>query len=353
MFCRYCGSELREESRFCNHCGKSVVKREYKQSPKTGSKTPVVMIIAITLAFILFVIPVVLYSLSATISGTPNILDKGNITETKTDRTETKTAHNALERENTSNGITPQWVNKGSIDDINPGRLSDYLNDNEKKVYEMEIEYFTGHDKDSSIPMEGYWNPTLEDWKKIEFAVENDLSNCGYILTYVSTMYYPDEKVVKIEERLDPEQDLKEVKPVIAEVAKHLKGTDSEKVRQIHDYICENVEYDDKSDKIFTTYGALIDHKAVCNGYSAAFESICSEAGIPCYQIWGEAGGGRHAWNIVKLEDGNWYEVDVMWDDIDPTNPYYYFCIPTSKMSESHKRSGMGGFEEIIPVTQE
>lgn len=56
----------------------------------------------------------------------------------------------------------------------------------------------------------------------------------------------------------------------------------------------------------------------------------------------------------MQLEDGNWYEIDVTWDD--SNGSYKYFCIPSSLMeAQRHTRNNefMKGFETIVPVTQE
>ena len=87
--------------------------------------------------------------------------------------------------------------------------------------------------------------------------------------------------------------------------------SDYEKVKAIHDYICKNVSYDyehlgNPSYKTqYTAYGALIDHKSVCQGYATLFYRMCLEAGIDARIISGTAdngdGTGNHAWNIVRV----------------------------------------------------
>ena len=101
---------------------------------------------------------------------------------------------------------------------------------------------------------------------------------------------------------------------------------------QIHDRLIDTVSYDDvlaSSDAVdlaHTAYGALVcnsrgeAHTAVCDGYSYAYEYLLQKAGIPCIVLAGRAGedrenAGSHSWNMVKL-DGEWYEVDITWNDI-------------------------------------
>jgi hypothetical protein len=60
--------------------------------------------------------------------------------------------------------------------------------------------------------------------------------------------------------------------------------------------------------------GAFVDgYQPVCEGYAKALQLLCHEAGIPCLQVSGDAGGG-HMWTAVKLED-KWYFCDPTWDD--------------------------------------
>lgn len=98
--------------------------------------------------------------------------------------------------------------------------------------------------------------------------------------------------------------------------------TDFEKISHIYEYITKNVDYDyaavadpnpyDRSP--FSVYGALIEKSAVCEGYAKLFYRLALELGIDARYITGDA-GGRHAWNIVKLND-RYYNMDATWDAI-------------------------------------
>lgn len=92
-----------------------------------------------------------------------------------------------------------------------------------------------------------------------------------------------------------------------------------EKVLAIHDYIVqvcdydvENLNADTLTDADFSTWGVLIDGKAVCQGYAEAFCSLITKLGIDSYFVGSRA--MNHAWNLVYL-DGYWYHLDATWDD--------------------------------------
>ena len=56
----------------------------------------------------------------------------------------------------------------------------------------------------------------------------------------------------------------------------------------------------------------------VCEGYAAAFSYLCElssfGSGVRCFTVDGDA-GGAHAWNVVRMDDGKNYVVDVTWMD--------------------------------------
>ncbi len=99
--------------------------------------------------------------------------------------------------------------------------------------------------------------------------------------------------------------------------------TDYQNEVNIHDYLVKTVVYDEENlekdtipEDSFTAYGALINHVAVCGGYSEAFQILMDVLGIECKTIIGTGGENNisHAWNLVKLDD-NWYHVDTTFDD--------------------------------------
>ena len=98
-------------------------------------------------------------------------------------------------------------------------------------------------------------------------------------------------------------------------------------LRTIHDYLCEELEYNNAAlsgdpaylyaHNVYTAFAG--NKKVVCEGYAKAFKILCNEFGIPCILATGEGatstGTEAHMWNYVKMEDGKWYAVDVTWDD--------------------------------------
>lgn len=145
-----------------------------------------------------------------------------------------------------------------------------------------------------------------------------------YTISYYTTLTQEQELTTKVNEALD---------------RLALSGkTDYQKVKAIHDYICDTTDYDyanlgNDAYKIqFTAYGALCTGKAVCQGYAVAFYRMCKEAGLPVRIITGIGNGGSHAWNIVKIGDnsrgtGAYYNIDCTWDGQDAETHHTYFLL--------------------------
>ncbi len=74
-------------------------------------------------------------------------------------------------------------------------------------------------------------------------------------------------------------------------------------------------------------YGALVEGRAVCQGYSDAIKLLCDYYNIPCVCISGTANGGGHMWNAVQMDDGKWYFIDCTWDDQESRTYYDFFLV--------------------------
>lgn len=101
------------------------------------------------------------------------------------------------------------------------------------------------------------------------------------------------------------------------------------KAKAANEAVCGAVEYSfcdnpdgtasTESKYIRTAYGALINKKAVCEGYARLYKAVLNELGVNCelvsgYYIDGEA-FEPHMWNYVQDEEGRWYAVDVTMND--------------------------------------
>ena len=136
-------------------------------------------------------------------------------------------------------------------------------------------------------------------------------------------------------------------------LARSAKGSKYTKALILHDKLMEYVTYDE-SGKYGgqSAYEALINRKAVCSGIARAYKLMCDIVGIKCYCVYGNAGegfgsGGAHQWNIIQLDDGEWYEVDVTFDM--SFNSHDFFCLSTDEMANVtvdgvpyfHERTGL------------
>ncbi|HEX3031475.1 MAG TPA: transglutaminase domain-containing protein [Bacillota bacterium] len=123
--------------------------------------------------------------------------------------------------------------------------------------------------------------------------------------------------------------------------------TDYQKVLAINDYLTATTTYD-KNDLYLgiedeynqLAAGPLLRGKAVCGGYSRAAIYLLRKARIPCWFVSGTADNGQtvedHAWNIVWLKNGKYYNLDVTWNDSDETPNYGYFLVDDKTLSRSH-----------------
>jgi len=86
------------------------------------------------------------------------------------------------------------------------------------------------------------------------------------------------------------------------------------RVLAIHDWICKNVTYS-SNDEDQNIYGALGLGNAVCAGYGRSLQYLCYLYGVDVMSVTGRGQDEAHLWNIVLMNDGKWYDMDVTWDD--------------------------------------
>lgn len=128
-----------------------------------------------------------------------------------------------------------------------------------------------------------------------------------------------------------------------------------EKVKEIHDWLVDNVEYDTTLNRIHAhnIYGTLVERNVVCEGYAKTFKYLLDEINIPCVIVTGtgtddEGKTENHAWNYVRINNA-WYAVDVTWDDpiivgngkLTGKYKYKYFLKGYNQFVNNHRANGV------------
>ena len=80
--------------------------------------------------------------------------------------------------------------------------------------------------------------------------------------------------------------------------------------------------------------GAFTEQRFVCEGYSKLLQALLNYSGIQELYINGNSIAGRHAWNIIQMDDGKWYWFDATWND-EPYD-YTFFCCTDEMFSSTH-----------------
>lgn len=110
--------------------------------------------------------------------------------------------------------------------------------------------------------------------------------------------------------------------------------TDYDKALYTHDYLAKNITYGWEGDHQ-TIYGALVEGKSVCAGYSNAYTVLMRRLGVKTWHITGYGNGARHSWNVSWI-NGECVYTDVTWDDLNPGVRYKYFNISRQEMEHNH-----------------
>ncbi len=185
--------------------------------------------------------------------------------------------------------------------------------------------------------------------------------------------YYTDYTVTSAAQAVTAEAAFKKAADDMAAAARSESADVVEQIRYVNNEIAENVVYDygayeDKHNNIEyngyvnTAYGALVEKKALCGGYSQAFKSVMDRLGIPCVLIQGNAYSGdsaaglqpgfyAHMWNAVQV-DGLWYGVDTTWN-ASSVNNEKYLLVGDDFLAATHNPEGVvssSGFELKYPV---
>ena len=153
--------------------------------------------------------------------------------------------------------------------------------------------------------------------------------------------------------QLQVEDAIKEIEEIKNNIIQTASGNDYDKVLKVHDTLANILEYETTISgvNIHNIYGALKEKKCVCEGYAKALKYILDSMNIPCILVSGIATNTNgttesHMWNYVKL-DGNWYGVDVTWDDpiimgasITNNIRHTYLCKGSNVFNKTHKING-------------
>lgn len=107
-------------------------------------------------------------------------------------------------------------------------------------------------------------------------------------------------------------------------IAEIMSGVDSnwntlQKLIYLHDYMVDRYSYDmrfydasQKDQAIYDAYNLMVQETGVCQAYTMLYYALMQQVGVPVSYALSES--MDHVWNVVQL-GGNWYHVDVTWDD--------------------------------------
>ena len=90
--------------------------------------------------------------------------------------------------------------------------------------------------------------------------------------------------------------------------------SEAERALFVHDYLIANYAYD-STETIYDAYRLFRTRTGVCQAYALAYAAILRELGME--SVLAVSARMGHAWNVVKV-DGEWYHVDLVYDDPQP-----------------------------------
>ena len=178
------------------------------------------------------------------------------------------------------------------------GMDNDEVNEITKEIYISALKHVKDRDAGEAVRI----TLTEISWS---YEVNGSLSD---VTVYFSFTYNMEkEKDYKLREAMDQ---------VIAML--NLEGkSDYEKARDIYVWIASHVTYD-SSGTYNDAYSAMFERTSMCSGIAMLYYRMAITAGLDSRYVYGTAGKNgtevNHAWNLIQI-DGEWYSVDLTWDE--------------------------------------
>lgn len=186
---------------------------------------------------------------------------------------------------------------------------------------------------------------TVEEVKYVFEAVYNDHPELFWLETGYTCKYLRSGKCIELtlvynESASHLDRAKAEFEAAAEEILSGAAGLagDLEKEKYVHDALVDKVDYDERASMNQSAYSALVNGTSVCAGYARAFQYLMMEFGVPCYYCTGYS-GEDHAWNIIQT-GGRHYNVDVTWDDTEPST-YDYYNKTDAEYAGTHVRKGL------------
>lgn len=189
-------------------------------------------------------------------------------------------------------------------------------------------------------------NYGYEDFYMITDSLRSDYNEIRLFLTtselYSDEMYNGNPRYISvsyeytwlIRDSFDPNymnEFMEEIDGICDEIISRMpNGTNADKYKFLGNEIVKMTYYGENdndnvsNEEVDWSYaylnGPIISGKAICQGYAYAYKYLCNRAGLWCHTV----SGGCHCWNIIMLEDGSTYHVDLTWGDGgDELNGYF------------------------------
>ncbi len=161
--------------------------------------------------------------------------------------------------------------------------------------------------------------------KKAYAALTSDHGELFWVEGYSFTRYTKGTELVGLDfapnyTMTEPEMEEKQ-RQVDAVAAEWLAGSspsasDYEKAKYVFETLIRQVDYVEEASDSQNILSVFLNRQTVCQGYACATQYLLRQLGIASSIVTGEAsdgaGGGLHAWNLVKL-DGAYYYMDTTW----------------------------------------
>ena len=113
-----------------------------------------------------------------------------------------------------------------------------------------------------------------------------------------------------------------------------------EKEKYLHDTLASMVTYEE-GENAHNAYGAIVEGKAVCEGYAEALQCLLHASNIQSLIVLGSSVNPStnqeegHAWNMVRI-DNRYYHTDLTWNDQDNILFYAYFNQDDNSIKLDH-----------------